>query len=130
MPGPTDDSLRVQLSELNNRARWYSSQLWQVPFAYLGASALVVADAAGRSLRYIPTRYVFWCAAALGVCVFVHTLGMRDGERRAVKNLRSVERALELEITAQYKASLYVLPLQFAIVMSVVVYVAAGFAVG
>ncbi len=31
MAKPSDATLQVQMTELNNRSRWYSSQLWQIP---------------------------------------------------------------------------------------------------
>jgi len=31
--------LRVQLTQLNELSRWYSSQLWQIPFAFLTLAA-------------------------------------------------------------------------------------------
>lgn len=36
------DSLRVQLEQLNERSCWYSSQLWQAPFAFFGITAIVI----------------------------------------------------------------------------------------
>jgi hypothetical protein len=40
---PTNDTLRVQLVELNNRGRQYGGQIWQVPFAYVGIVGVVLA---------------------------------------------------------------------------------------
>jgi hypothetical protein len=37
---PTQEALREQLKELNNRSRWYSGQLWYIPFAYFGRPLL------------------------------------------------------------------------------------------
>jgi hypothetical protein len=121
---PDKDSLQRQLTELNSRARWYSSQLWQVPFAYLGLSGLTIANAAGKTLLYMP--FIFWTCAVFGLLVFIHTVGMRDGERRAVKNLQRTEEALHLSQTAQYKPS-YVVPLQIAIILAVLIYAVSGF---
>lgn len=33
---PSDDTLRAQLVEQNNRGQQYGGQIWQVPFAYVG----------------------------------------------------------------------------------------------
>ena len=40
------NTLRQQLQVLNERSRWYSAELWQIPFAYLGLTALVIAQIA------------------------------------------------------------------------------------
>ena len=46
MPDP--ESLRAQLTELNIRSRTYTTQIWQVPFAYLGILSIAVVQAAGK----------------------------------------------------------------------------------
>jgi len=95
------DSLRVQLTELNNRARWYSSQLWQVPFAYLGVTGVLLSQMGCKS----PTNWLLMSTAIaiLGVFVIVHMNGIADGERRAVENLQAAEGALDIPPTALYK---------------------------
>ena len=91
-----DESLIAQLAELNSRSRWYSSQLWQVPFAYLGITGVVIAGLVDKNsilvLGLIAT-------GLFGICVLVHMYGMKDGERRAVQNLQKIERELKLEPT-------------------------------
>jgi hypothetical protein len=95
------DSLRVQLGELNQRARWYSSQIWQVPFAFFGIAALVIGATIDKN-NFV-TGLAFLIVFGLGVTVLIHLQGLADGERRAVLNIQKIEEQLYLEQTAQYK---------------------------
>lgn len=115
-------SLRVQLTELNNRSRWYSSQLWQLPFAYLGVTGLLFGGVAGGGLF----EWLILCLVVFlsGPFVIEHMANIADGERRAVKNLIAVEEKLGLPNTAQYKES-YTTPLHRLVR---VVFVVSGFA--
>jgi hypothetical protein len=115
---PDKDSLQRQLTELNIRARWYSSQLWQVPFAYLGLTGLAVSNAVGKSSSHLPL--IFWTCAVFGVCVIVHMTGMRDGEHRAVLNIQEVEDALHLKRTVKYKPLTYGVPLQLMVILAII----------
>jgi hypothetical protein len=122
---PDKDALLRQLTELNQRGRWYSSQLWQVPFAYLGLTGLAVANATGKNSCYLPL--IFWACSAFGVCVLVHMHGMRDGERRAVVNIQETEDALYLKRTVEYKSRTYTVPFQIAVSLAILGYFLAGF---
>ena len=88
-PTNPETALLAQLTELNNRSRWYSSQLWQIPFAYLGLTVVMLAalhDACAG------TRAIASIASALiGICVLFHTHKIKGGEKRAINNLRAVE---------------------------------------
>ncbi len=81
-----------QLSELNSRSRWYTSRLWQVPFAYLGLTGLVLVNLADKSALGLSLGFIV--SAIFGVLVLVHIYGVRDGEKRAVKNLQDIESLL------------------------------------
>lgn len=124
-PKPEPESQRQQLTELNNRSRWYASQLWQIPFAYLGLTGLTIASAAEKMSSQMPI--VFLTCAVFGVCVLVHTFGIMDGVKRAVKNLQKIENDLHLEETAKYKVATYELPLLLAVALAVVLYSIAIF---
>ncbi|AUM14703.1 hypothetical protein [Ketobacter alkanivorans] len=114
-------SLRVQLTELNNRSRWYSSQLWQLPFAYLGVTGLLFGGVAGGELF----EWLILCLVVFlsGPFVIEHMSNIADGERRAVKNLIAVEDKLGIPNTAQYKEC-YTTPLHRLVK---VVFVLSGF---
>jgi len=120
---PTPGALERQLSELNNRSRWYASQRWQVPFAYITITALAVANSGAKpSIRL---TCVLWASAIFGVCVILHWFAMLDGLSRAVRNLQSIERSLSLDVTARVKPS-YVLLLAVALVLATVSYAIAA----
>ena len=118
---PEPESLRTELTELNVRARTYTSQIWQVPFAYLGILGVVVVQAADKAPRLLPVLLVLLVSGALvGVAVIFHVAAMLDGSRRAVENIRKVEKALNLEETVQHRPCRYVGPI-FAILAIAVV---------
>ncbi|MBU4480558.1 hypothetical protein KKG48_03925 [Patescibacteria group bacterium] len=123
MEKPKVESLIAQLAELNSRSRWYSSQLWQVPFAYLGIAGVVLARLADKNsifgLGLIAT-------GLFGIFVSIHMYGMQNGERRAVRNLQKIEKELKLEPTAECKHKTYVLPLQIAMTLVIIVCLIVG----
>src|SRR5580700_7772109 len=45
---PTDDALLAQLKIVNERSGTYGRQFWQVPFAYIAASGVIVAQLVGK----------------------------------------------------------------------------------
>ena len=122
MPNP--DSLRVQFVELHTRSRWYSTQLWHVPFALFGVTGIVVAQVAARAVHLLPA--VFFSAAILGAFVLWHMAGLMDGEKRAVENLQNTERLLALPPTAKYKPANYVVPLMLSVVVAEVAFLSFG----
>jgi len=121
-PRPEEESLRVQLAELNNRSRWYSSELWQVPFAYLGLSGVVIAQVADKASEYL--SLVFLVSAVFGVFVIWHMSRLRSSEQRAIKHLQETEKALNLSETAQAGKGWKIF--QVAVVVAVVAYAAAA----
>lgn len=94
------ESLERQLTELNSRSRWYSSQLWQLPFAYLGLTAVTVVQLVDKK-EVLP--YGLITASVVGILSFVHLLFMQNGNNRAVESLREVEGSLNLKPTAEVK---------------------------
>jgi hypothetical protein len=95
------DILGRQLTELNNRSRWYSTQLWTVPFAYLGVSAVIL-NGILRDAGEFLCPALFACGL-IGVFVVWHITKIRDGEKSAVENLEKLEVSLRLARTATDK---------------------------
>ncbi len=116
---PYIEILRSQLSELNTRARWYSSQLWHVPFAYLGVTGVVLGNLGEKSSYQLSLGLL--CAGIFGILVSIHLFGIMDGEKRAVNNLQKVERELRLESTVKYKP-FYVIPLVLSVMGATIFY--------
>ncbi len=111
---PDLESLRTQLVELNNRARWYSSQLWQIPFLYFGVcSVLLGAVTEGDEMSLLYSTSFLAC---IGPFIIVHMRGISNGEMRAVLNLEKTEKALGLQNTVQYRKS-YTRPLQVLVIL-------------
>jgi hypothetical protein len=115
-------ALREQLKELNNRSRWYSGQLWHVPFAYFGLVVLI-ANQNFRSTGRYDAFIALASSAVLGMFVLWHMRAIRDGEHRAIENLRRVEEDLGFAPTVELKG--YTAPF-LAAVLTVVIAAATG----
>ncbi|MBI5196579.1 MAG: hypothetical protein HZA10_09670 [Nitrospirae bacterium] len=96
---PEPEALRVQLSELNNRSRWYSAELWQIPFVYLGLTGLTIVQVADKTPKHLGLSFI--TAAVFGVFVIIHMFKIRKHETRAVEHLKKTETALHLPPTAK-----------------------------
>jgi len=140
MPNPNrNKTLLSVLSELNNRSRWYSSQIWQIPFAYLGITGvLATLTLKDKPLPdsmdfFIP--YFFILFGIIGLLVFVHMIGLMNGEKRAVENLQALENHIFQNVLqntpslqpAEYRPFLYVWPLAFIVLLTALCYLFIGF---
>ena len=96
------ESLQAQLAELNERSRMYTTQIWQLPLAYIGIVGLGVGqfDVSGGETIFL--RMGLWYAAGVGIFVLWHLLSIADGVKRAVEHIQGVEWQLGLERTAKY----------------------------
>jgi len=127
---PTVEILQRQLSELNSRARWYSSQAWQVPFAYLGISGAVLVGLVDKSLEFLGIALI--AAGVLGGLVFIHILGILEGVRRAVEHIRILEiyvklvPAVEDRPTTEYTAKFTTWSLLVAMILVILAYIGTG----
>jgi len=93
------DILGRQLTELNNRSRWYSTQLWTVPFTYLGVSAIILMGFLKEASEHLWIALI--ACGLIGVFVVWHLKGIQDGEKRAVNALMELEKQIGLP-TAKY----------------------------
>jgi len=98
MSTPSEDSLRTLLVELNNRSRMYANRFWQLPFAYLGTTGVASAWVVHKDVKEVHTIAAIFFI--LGLLVLWIMLGTFVGIERSVKQLRQVEKALHLPITA------------------------------
>jgi len=113
---PDEESLRVQLSELNNRSRWYSAQSWHIPFAYFGILLITASQIHDKAPCLLPFFLIFM--GIFGILVLWHMCGIINGAERAVKNLKNTEKLLNLPETAQLRRG-YVIPLFIALIIGV-----------
>ncbi|MFH1642613.1 MAG: hypothetical protein ABIC04_06990 [Nanoarchaeota archaeon] len=124
---PYPSSLQMQLNILNERSRWYSSQLWQIPFAFLGIATLIIGTAINRDKPdNIIIAVSFLTIFAVGVAVIIHLRGLADGEKRAVLNIQNVEKQLHLEQTAKLNQNIW---LPFKIVAIIVTIISFSFSI-
>ncbi len=107
------EALSVQLAELNARSRAYTSQIWQVPFAYVGIVGVVLGQMADESSRVLGS--VMLGGGLFGIAVLVHMTAMVDGVKRAVSSIQEVEKKLTLETTARYKGGWYLWPFMYLV---------------
>lgn len=120
---PNRNSLRTQLTELNSRSRWYTSRLWQVPFAYLAITGVALSGLADKSPKLL--TIALFAAVVFGLLVVIHCGAMLRGVQRAVDNIREVEQKLGLDETAQYNPC-YVYPLFGMVIFAIILYLIGG----
>ena len=111
--GPCVEALRTQLTELNVRSRTYTTQIWQVPFAYIGILGVVVAQMADRA-KNVPG----FLALALGFAAVVGIAGVFHS-KRAVGHIQEIETALRLTPTVKHKPVRYVGPIFVILALSI-----------
>jgi hypothetical protein len=108
---------------LNNRSRWYSSELWQIPFAYLGVTGVVITQLAEKTQAYLGIGFA--ASAALGVFVLIHVFRIRDSEQRAITHFQETEIALYLPVTVQTRSGRPKI-FEIALIVAVVGYATAA----
>jgi hypothetical protein len=127
--------LLALLSEFNNRSRWYSSRIWQIPFAYFGISGILYGLMLKTNTVSIFLSCFFIILGIIGLFVFLHMVGLMNGERRAVSNLQKVEKNLFENVLknnpnlqpARYVPYLYVFPLALIVLMTFLFNLYLGF---
>ena len=96
---PDISALTTQLTQMNERARWYAGQIWQIPLGYVAAIALV-SNAAGKGVNLMRAAMIF--LAMVGVAVVFQLMRIYEGNHRAVMNIGAVEEKLNLDRTARH----------------------------
>ena len=116
-------SPRAQLEQLNERSRWYATQAWQLPFAYMGLAGIGLAGVIEKAPQLLP--WLFLTLSLAGYAILFHMFGLHNGIRDAVRNIRLVESSLKLSKTAAY-CPLYAFPLQVFILIVAIMASAAS----
>lgn len=93
---PSPEALIAQLKELNQRSRTYGRQFWQVPFAYLAASGVVLVQLAHKSETPTPLRIALIIIAVIGGFTIWHLAHIYRAAHRCFYGLRDIEKKLNL----------------------------------
>lgn len=123
-PTPSDAALIEQLSQLNQRARWYSTQLWALPLTYIGGAGALIGNFTKEAPLYCGLALT--ATGLIGIAILGHLDGISDGEARAVENLAKTEEQLNLFNTVKY-APKYTTPLKLSVRATTILLLAAGF---
>ena len=78
-----------QYAELNQRTRWYTSQLWYVPFAFIGILALGIDKI--NSLVEPLRSFAFLMLSFFSLAVYVHVTSLKFYERRNILAMQQLE---------------------------------------
>jgi hypothetical protein len=84
-----DEIWIARYEQLNERSRWYTSQLWYVPFAYIALVGIGIEKVSALTGK---TRgFGFAVLSLLSFGTFVHVLSVKYFERRAVRAMQKLE---------------------------------------
>lgn len=89
----SENALLTQLEQYNLRARWYATQFWQIPLAYIGIWGVYLGSVREQPLMILFGTFVFFCVS---IFVFFHMLILRNGDMRAVIKMKICEDQLHL----------------------------------
>jgi len=106
--GENKTYLHIFVTELNNRGRWYSTEIWHVAFAYIGITAIVIGQVINKRPDYL--SYVFAANAVLGLFVVWHMTRLRSlftkKDRQLfliVDDTQTLKRAKKMEATGKLR---------------------------
>jgi hypothetical protein len=83
----------TRYEQLNGRVRWYASQLWYIPFAYVGLLGIGINNIS--KLSYPLANIGYALLGLFSLAVFVHISSLKYYERRAVRSLQRMEKEIE-----------------------------------
>lgn len=78
-----------QYDQLNQRSRWYSTQMWYVPFAFVGIISLGIGK-----INDVPEplkTFALLMLSFFSLAAFVHVTTLKYYERRAVRGMQQLE---------------------------------------
>lgn len=88
-----DNKWNMKYEQLNQRSRWYSSQLWYIPFAYVGIVGIGLEKM--LKLPYPLNSLGLILLGIFSISVFVHVSTIKFYERRAVRSMQNMEKEEE-----------------------------------
>ena len=110
----------AQLSELNSRARAYTTRLWQIPFAFITLTGLLNATLLEKSKIALLVSLIF--STIFGILVFLNMLGMLERLNKAIDAINKLEEHIGLEQTAARAHCLNIYPLFIVIGLVTLIY--------
>lgn len=84
-----DNRWNITYEQLNQRSRLYSSQLWYIPFAYLGIVGIGLEKI--LQLSYPLNSLGLALFSIFSISVFVHVSSIKFYERRTVRSMQEIE---------------------------------------
>ena len=102
-----------QYEQLNQRSRWYSSQLWYVPFAFVGIISLGIGNIA-EVPEYLKTL-VLLMFSLFSLSAFVHVSSLKYYERKAVWDLRKLKLGSASGGAAWYMSFVFYIKIMFIV---------------
>lgn len=84
-----DNRWNITYEQLNQRSRWYSSQLWYIPFAYLGIVGIGLEKILKLSYPLNSLGLVLF--SIFSMSVFVHVSSIKFYERRTIRSMQEIE---------------------------------------
>lgn len=92
--------LTTQLSILNERSRWYTARLWQIPFAFLGLFGAAIFSVLEQNILYLMIMLLF--SGISGFLIILHMCGLAGRVRKIVEHMQAIEAVLRLDTTVGY----------------------------
>ena len=84
-----DNRWNITYEQLNQRSRLYSSQLWYIPFAYLGIVGIGLEKI--LKLSYPLNSLGLALFSIFSISVFVHVSSIKFYERRTLRRMQEIE---------------------------------------
>jgi hypothetical protein len=108
-PAADPETLRVAWVQLNERSRWYSTQQWQAPLAYIVAASVMVGAIVGNN----PDQSTMsaWTAGALvaaalgGAMVLFHLVMIDARNRQIIADMVTLETRLGIRAVLGHPGS-------------------------
>ncbi len=89
------EELRLQYTEVNAKSRWYASQTWQVPFAYIALVGLMAGSFKDDN-NLTTLGLALKVSAFLGIPIIIHLIAISIRIKDLVGDLNRIEEDLSL----------------------------------
>ena len=83
--------LRVQWTELNQRSRWYTQQMWQGPFAFITVAVIAAYNLVKNGVPPVVGALGFFLLTILGLGVIVFLGSVSQGVNSSIRHMMRIE---------------------------------------